>query len=311
MTTSAQQFRNSLLVMLVAVASSTRACPAVGAESIECRDMIQNYAAAKKDLIDRQVNTYLARAAQKGCTQFVTELLKDGASVHARRREGDAALHHAVKATQPDTTRVLLDAGADIEQRDLSGATPLYLAVDAGRVATVRLLLERGAIMDAPGKSAATPLISAAYNGRENLVTLLLDRNGDFNLADNTGKTAIVYAAARGFSGIVEKLLSKGVDVNRRYSNDLTALMWAAGHANDAPEVEAVKTVELLIAKGARIDDVDNRGWTALMIAAELGHGAVIDVLLKRGARRYLSDGKGKTALDLANASVRERLLTK
>jgi ankyrin repeat protein len=71
---------------------------------------------------------------------------------------------------------------------------------------------------------------------------------------------------------------------------------------------DGVKTVELLLDKGARINDADDRGWTPLMIAADAGHGAVIEVLLKRGARTDISDPKGKTALDLANASVRHLL---
>ena len=177
----------------------------VAADPLECREMAHAYAAAKPGLPERQVNTYLAQAARKGCAELVSQLLKDGASVHARRREGDTALHHAVKVTTPDVARLLLDAGADIEQRDLSGATPLYLAADANRLATVRLLLDRGANVDAPGRSAATPLIAAAYNGNERLVALLIERKAGVHFADNTGKAAVVYAAARGFGAIVEK----------------------------------------------------------------------------------------------------------
>jgi ankyrin repeat protein len=52
--------------------------------------------------------------------------------------------------------------------------------------------------------------------------------------------------------------------------------MWAAGHSNDVPDSDGLRTVELLLSGGARLDDADNRGRTALMIAAELGHGAII-----------------------------------
>ena len=64
-------------------------------------------------------------------------------------------------------------------------------------------------------------------------------------------------------------------------------------------------------AAGSRcaVDAADNRGRTALIIAAELGYAPTVDLLLKRGADRTLKDREGKTALDLAkNTEVRERL---
>ena len=71
--------------------------------------------------------------------------------------------------------------------------------------------------------------------------------------------------------------------------------MWAAGHANDVPDTEGVKTTELLLARGARLDDVDDRGRSALMMAAELGHGEIIKLLL---ARRATADLKDKDVQD-------------
>ena len=153
--------------------------PSTAASPLECRELSQQYAAAKQSLVDRQVNVYLSQAAQKGCAELATELLKDGASVHARRREGDTALHHAVKATQPDVARILLEQGADIELRNLSGATPLYLAIEANRPKTVALLLERGANVNAPGRSAVAPIAAAAFNGNEAIVGLLLAKGAD------------------------------------------------------------------------------------------------------------------------------------
>jgi uncharacterized protein len=139
---------------------------------------------------------------------------------------------------------------------------------------------------------------------------VLLDRGADTNAADRTGKTAIVYAAARGFTSIVQLLLGKGIDVNARYANDLTVLMWASGHANDVPEKDGLNTVELLVSKGARLDDADDRGRTALMTAAELGRDAVVELLVAKGASTTLKDRAGKSAIDLAaSENVRKKLV--
>jgi ankyrin repeat protein len=60
---------------------------------------------------------------------------------------------------------------------------------------------------------------------------------------------------------------------------------------------------------GAPIDAVDDRGRSALMTAAELGHGAIVEGLLARGADRTIADKSGKRALDLAaNDGVRAML---
>jgi len=85
--------------------------------------------------------------------------------------------------------------------------------------------------------------------------------------------------------------------------------MWAAGHDEGVGRTAVERVVDLLLAHGAAIDDADNRGRTALMIAAEAGDAGVVDFLLQRGADRAPKDQAGRTALDLAaNDAVRERL---
>jgi uncharacterized protein len=129
------------------------------------------------------------------------------------------------------------------------------------------------------------------------------------NALDETGKSAMVYAAARGFDNVVKRLLDAGVDARQRYGNDLTTVMWAVGHEAGVGAAAAGRAIDLLLAHGAALDDVDNRGRTALMIATSLADATVVDILVQRGADRGLKDKDGKTALDLAaNAEVRAAL---
>ena len=102
---------------------------------------------------------------------------------------------------------------------------------------------------------------------------------------------------------MVEKLLDAGVDPNARYRGDLTALMWAAGHADNAPLDGGLRTVKLLLARGAKVDFVDDRGRSALMIAAGLGHAEIVKTLIEAGADRTMRDKGGKNAADLATSS--------
>ena len=106
------------------------------------------------------------------------------------------------------------------------------------------------------------------------------------------------------------RLLQAGVDPDRRSGADLTALMWAAGHSDSAPASGALATVKLLLAKGAKVDLLDDRGRSALMIAASLGHVEIVRTLLAAGADKGLRDKGGKRAADLAVSDELRQLLS-
>jgi uncharacterized protein len=280
-----------------------------GAAETDCRTLEQNYAQAKAGITSIQLNALLFASAAKDCGALARRLVAAGASLQARDRAGAMPLAHAARGGHVALTERFIADGAPIDARDLNGATALYAAAEAERPATVAALLSRGADPNLAGRSSVSPLAAAAFRGNDRIVEQLLARGANPDRVDATGKTPIVYAAARGFQLVVRRLLDAGVDPKARYGNDLTALMWAAGHEDGVGAAAAVTVVELLIERGAAIDAADNRGRTALMIAAERGDAVVVETLVMRGADRDLRDKTGRTARDLAgSAAVREKL---
>jgi ankyrin repeat protein len=280
-----------------------------GAAEADCRELDQNYSLAKADLTSIQLNALLFASAAKDCGALARRLIAAGASLRARDRTGAMPLTHAARGGHAALVGRFIAEGAPIDARDLNGATALHAAAEAERPTTVAALLARGADPNLAGRSGVSPLAAAAFRGNDRIVELLLARGADPDHRDATGKAPIVYAAARGFAGIVRRLLDADVDAKARHGNDLTALMWAAGHEDGVGAAAAVEVAELLIQRGAPIDATDNRGRTALMMAAERGDAAVVEALVMRGADRYLRDNTGKTASDLAgNPAVREKL---
>lgn len=278
----------------------------------ECAALMSKFNEQKSKLIELEVNVFMFSAADKGCLDLARQALEAGGSAIMRRRTGDTALHHAASSGEIGVANLLIEHGADVNERDLHGATPLFLAAESNHPEMVKALLDLKADPAIPGRSDATPLTAAAFNGNAKIVELLLSHGADGKTADKTGKSAILYASARGFTGVVERLLKAGVDVNAVYTNNLTALMWAAGYAEDVPEDDGVKTVSLLLDKGAKLNEQDDRGQTALMTAAELGHSAVVELLVKRGADKSAASKSGKTAADLApNDAVKAMLAAK
>jgi ankyrin repeat protein len=279
------------------------------ADEARCRELDRKLELGIAELASVQMNALLFSAAEKGCGTTALRLLEAGASLEARDRLGAMPLAYAARAGHVPIVESFLQRGTPIDARNLAGSTALYLATENDRVRVVSLLLDKGADPAIPGRAGVTPLAAAAFRGNARLVDLLLSRGADPNTVDSTGKAPITYAAALGYTGIVSRLLAAGVDPNVPYGNDLTVLMWAAGHDDAAGVLDVAESVNLLLDRGARIDAADNRGRTALMIAAELGHSTAVDLLIRRGADRSLTDKAGKTALDLAtNENLRAQL---
>jgi ankyrin repeat protein len=294
----------SIAIALLGAAPIARA-----ADPDRCQGLSRRYEIAKPQVSAMEVSLTLFSAVDGNCSDLATKLLDEGASLDARDRLGARLLSHAAKSGHLRMVELLLARGAPIDARSLDGATALYLAAEGSHILIAQRLIERGADVNLAGHSGVSPLAAAAYAGNDLIVEALLAHGADARMPDETGKMPVVYAAASARLDIVKRLLAQNIDVNARYRNDLTLLMWASGPDQAVPEAEAIKVVSYLVDAGAHIDDRDDRGRTALMIAAEGGHADIADLLLTKGADPSLKDKAGKRAADLTVlSSLRERL---
>jgi uncharacterized protein len=274
-----------------------------------CQGQEQQYEQRRGATSSVEINAALFSATKKGCSALVRQLLDDGASLDARDRTGATPLTTAAGAGEDAVAALFIERGARIDPQNLDGSSPLFVAIESDRTRIVRLLVDHGANVTLPGRNRITPLAAAAYGGDIELVRFLLEKGANPNAIDATGKTALAYAAGRGFAPVVRLLLENGADLNARLGNDLNALMWAAGHSDEAGSADVAETMSVLLDAGAHVNEKDNRGRTALMITAELGHTEASDALLRHGADRSLTDSAGKTARDLANNDALRALL--
>ena len=297
---------SSIAIALLGTAPAARA-----ADPERCQGLSRRFETAKPQITAIELSQTLFSAVDANCLDLVTRLLDEGASVDARDRLGARPLSHAARSGHLQIVDLLLAHGAPIDARNLAGSTALYLAAEGSHIAIAQRLIERGADVKLSGRSGITPIAAAAYAGNEIIFDALLARGADERAADDTGKPPIVYAAAGARFSIVKRLLARDVDVNARYRNDLTLLMWASGPDELVPEPQALELVSFLLGAGAHVVDRDDRGRTALMIAAEGGHAQIANLLLARGADPALKDKAGKRAADLTVlTALRERLTT-
>jgi ankyrin repeat protein len=122
---------------------------------------------AKVNAVDSDGQTPLIIAiSQPGGTEYFTTrsietiriLLRYGADVSYRDKEGRTLLLDAVRRDRKDIVDLLLRHGADINAKDKYGYTPLHWAVSSKNRDMVELLVSRGADVNARNLQGNTPL---------------------------------------------------------------------------------------------------------------------------------------------------------
>ncbi|CAI9089161.1 OLC1v1023672C1 [Oldenlandia corymbosa var. corymbosa] len=94
--------------------------------------------------------------------------------------KGDTPLLHAVAGKHQPTVMYLINSGADITKSDVDGCTPLHYAVEVGSTELVKLLISKGADFSA-SSNAGTPVHIAADCGRVEILKYLLELKADPN----------------------------------------------------------------------------------------------------------------------------------
>lgn len=167
------------------------------------------------------------KAARKGDTTKVQELIESGANISELDKAVGAPLHWAAARGHIEVARELLNAGADPSQESHAPDffTPLHLAASGGHLSIVELLVEAGADLSAGEGAVGTPLHSAAQNDRGEVIAYLLNAGADPE-AKATGGAYGVYpihlAAAAGASNAILVLLDHGAEINSK--NDRTGV---------------------------------------------------------------------------------------
>jgi len=227
--------------------------------------------------------TALMVASAEAKVQAVDVLLDAGANPNAVDANGYAALHRVVRDSDYGVnaqdkvailaiTKSLLKHGANpnqrIEQDKAKAADEIKKGANAfyGKRAalTVTEVLLQG----------STPLLLAAEVNNLDVIKALVEAGADPNVATEQGTTALMMSAGA------------GTDVQR---------------AREPEErVYAVQTAKFLVEHGADVNAHGQFGWTALHSASYQGLNDVIDYLVKNGARIDEKDAFGQTALSIS-----------
>jgi len=174
------------------------------------------------------------------------------------------------------------------QQDDVS---PILQALYEGRTEDADALLADDPTLD---------LFEAAAVGRADRMRELLDADPTLAQAwSPDGFQALHVAAFFGHTDATGLLLERGADtasLSRHEFVKVTPL-----HSAVASEgAENLRTVEVLLARGAPVGARAEGGGTPLHSAAHNGNVAIVEALLANGADPHAAGDDGKTPLDLA-----------
>jgi ankyrin repeat protein len=197
----------------------------------------------------------------------------------------DAFMHAVVHGHSSCVNTLLKYMAYDDEKADA-----LWKANHAGNVACVELLLKKD-LVDIYGRSKSTLLTIAARYGRTYLVQLLLQNGADQLLKNDIGFRALDYALCNQHAEIIELLKQDLIAKNRPEVYD-AALQNA--HWYRACIEGDVKSIEHAVAQEKQLATISLRGkQTLLHVAAEHGHRALIEPLIKAGIALDCQDDFG------------------
>ncbi|WP_242108770.1 ankyrin repeat domain-containing protein [Luteimonas aquatica] len=215
--------------------------------------------------------------AGRGLEQFALDLLERGADPHAPSRAG--GLH--------------------------AGSRPLALAVRLGWSRLLERLVTHGVDLDARDAHGMTALHLCAALAREPALKTLILHGASPEVRAADGQTPLGVALSGGHRTLADWLDWRGWPLPKRPLRE-----------SDVPSAAIVGDADALrrlLDLGFAVDTPDVQGCTALLRAAGGGHGAVVDLLLARGADPQRAAKTGATPLSAAvsmrQGEIVERLI--
>ena len=138
------------------------------------------------------IRLFIAAASRNKIAELESFVARFGTKFVDAREEprGATALMRAARYGKNETCAWLIRHGAKVNAKDKDGWTPLRFTVEDDKLKNAPVLLENGASIDARDSQGNTPLIAAAFRGKPEAVRFFLDHGADPRLRNNEGKSA-------------------------------------------------------------------------------------------------------------------------
>lgn len=210
---------------------------------------------------------------------------------------------------------VFVQYKADLNAVGGDGWTAMAETINHSKFCAMKLLLHHGASANGTVDDEPWTCRLAKRNVDIQWTQLLVSHGANLEATNRDGWTALREAVHWGNVDIVDGLLALGADYNNRIRStgvftghdSVTILMHAAwkGHIWEGTRYRVI--INDLLKHGARLEDEDSLGWTALRVAVEKGYEDIACLLLLKGANANTIAKDGRSAVAQAkDKSMRE-----
>ena len=246
-------------------------------------------------------------AARQNDLASVKTLLDGGADINLQSADGSTALLVAIINEHNELAEYLLDHGADPNLADDKGRAGLYVAIDMRNLEwSTRPAPPEQDKVDGLQMINALVKHGANPNARlSKKIPLRGQPSFDGRWANQIGATPFWRAAQSDDVVVMKLLLENKADASIASADHTTPLMVAAGvgwsdgqsHGSTADAPEAI---QICLEHGADVNAVNDDGYTALHGASFRGAVNVVELLVAKGARMDIKNKEGRMPINMA-----------
>lgn len=232
------------------------------------------------------------------------------ANQNAQDEKGNTVLHAAAEAGDSDLITYFISKEVDYTLINKDGDTALHVAMKKGKYGAAKTLAETGNnIFLKSHKNKTAVDILSDYNTKDWYDTLITEKTAVEK--DENGRTMVHYFVLNKNEAAIEKCIEKGISLSEEDKDGKTPLMLAYEDATNEKSIniaaslimarcEPVRGIYSYFEDAVRTRNVSLRfddNQTPLHLAAVQGQTGIINYLLNNGASTKVQDNTGTTPL--------------
>lgn len=245
-------------------------------------------------------NEDLIKAVENGKTEYVAILIKNGATTNIENKYSIPLIEVAVQNDFWEIVKLLIET-ENTKNSDNIFEHVLLDAINSERKDVIESLLKRGVNLNYQNFDGSTPLILSSIKGNLEISTLLIKNGASINVINHHGRSALLES----FEGkininLIKFLIENGADVNIGNTNhsSINNVLYSIYNYNQLDETVKIELVRLIIEKGFKLNEKDNKGRTVLMdgLSNDVSF-EIIKLLIEKCDDINIQDNEGKNAL--------------